>query len=792
MPPETSNDKPTLRANGTTALPIHSEIPESEVSQTVDLKKAQKVHANEPPEKKASTARGKSQMGEASSKDPNSNDTRMSSLSKFVSERNELFNELKRKRDAEVLSKDHPVIQVVLDLGFDKNGLLRPEMPVAAKAWESTPGSFLRHLDKKISSDVVVAKVDGKELWDLDRPLERDCRVSYIPFSSPEGRNVFWHSSAHVLGEAAECYYGCLLSHGPPVEQGFFYDMAIEGGQVVKESDWSPLESKAAKFFKEKQTFDRLHVSIPDLKKMFGYSKYKMYYIENLLPSEGSTVYRCGSLVDLCLGPHIQNTSKIKAFQIMKNSSCYFRGDKNDDSLQRIYGVAFPDKKQMTEHKQFLEEAAKRDHRRIGIEQELFFFNDVSPGSTFLLPHGTRIFNALQKLLRSEYLKRGYSEVQSPNMYDSDLWKKSGHWQHYSEDMFVLDVEKKKWALKPMNCPGHCIMFGHRERSYRELPIRMADFGVLHRNEASGALNGMTRVRKFQQDDTHIFCTQDQITEEIEGLFDFLKCIYGLFGFPFRLKLSTRPEKFLGHIETWDIAEGKLKDALNSFTASGGGQWELNEGDGAFYGPKIDITISDALRRDWQCATIQLDFQLPQNFELEYMTAEVGAKAKTAATDEAPTDGSTARPKMLGPGRARPVMVHRAIVGSFERFMAILTEHFGGKWPFWISPRQILVIPVMAGVNDYVEEVQRLFKAQKMYVDIDLSGNTMPKKIRTGQLQQYNFIFVVGAQEKESRSVNIRNRDDPETQAKGELVPLEEAIGKLKALKKERRLINAI
>ncbi|KAL8909309.1 MAG: hypothetical protein Q9207_000319 [Kuettlingeria erythrocarpa] len=735
-----------------------------------------------------------------------------SQLPDFIIKRNELFDELKRKHDAEVLEKEHPVINVVLDLGNDRNGAPIPAMPVAAKAWESTPGSFLKHVDKDISSDVVVAKVDGRELWELHRPLEKDCRISYLPFTSTEGRNVFWHSSAHVLGEAAECQYNCLLSHGPPVEQGFFYDMAITGGQVVKESDYSPLESKAARFVKEKQTFDRLHVSISDLKQMFGYSKYKMYYIENLLPPEGSTVYRCGTLVDLCLGPHIQNTSKIKTFQITKNSSCYFRGDKDDDSLQRIYGVAFPDKKQMAEHKKFLDEAAKRDHRKIGIEQELFFFNDMSPGSTFLLPHGTRIFNALQKLLRSEYQKRGYSEVQSPNMYDSELWKRSGHWQHYSNDMFVLDVEKKKWALKPMNCPGHCVIFSHRERSYRELPLRMADFGVLHRNEASGALNGMTRVRKFQQDDTHIFCTQNQITEEIEGLFDFLKCIYGLFGFPFRLKLSTRPEKFLGEIATWDLAESKLKDALNSFTASGGGEWELNEGDGAFYGPKIDITISDALRRDWQCATIQLDFQLPQNFDLEYMTGDAPAKsiAATSSSNETPAENSVAVPKVPGPGRARPVMIHRAIVGSFERFMAILTEHFAGKWPFWISPRQILVIPVMPAVNDYVQEVQELFRAQKMYVDIDLSGNTMPKKIRTGQLQQYNFIFgewltarslpacawlilpVVGAQEKESRSVNIRNRDDQETQAKGELVPLDEAIQKLRMLKKERRLVTAI
>ncbi|KAL8959887.1 MAG: hypothetical protein Q9193_003320 [Seirophora villosa] len=769
------------------ALPLRTKeaVPEG-------VEKTSSKNSKQPKNKPQKNKEPLAEKPKRDTQDTESNKQTTSQLPDFIQKRNQLFDGLKRRHDAEVLDKEHPVINVVLDLGSDKDGVPIPAMPVAAKAWESTPGSFLKHVDKDISSDVVVAKVDGKDLWDLHRPLESDCRISYIPFTSPEGRNVFWHSCAHVLGEAAECQYNCLLSHGPPVEQGFFYDMAIAGGQVVKESDWSPLESKASKFFKEKQPFDRLHVSIPDLKEMFGYSKYKMYYIENLLPPEGSTVYRCGTLVDLCLGPHIQNTSKIKAFQIMKNSSCYFRGDKDDDSLQRIYGVAFPDKKLMTEHKKFLEEAAKRDHRRIGIEQELFFFNEMSPGSTFLLPHGTRIFNALQKLLRSEYQKRGYSEVQSPNMYDSDLWKRSGHWQHYSEDMFVLDVEKKKWALKPMNCPGHCMMFSHRERSYRELPLRMADFGVLHRNEASGALNGMTRVRKFQQDDTHIFCTQDQITEEIEGLFDFLKCIYGLFGFPFRLNLSTRPEKFLGEIATWDVAESKLKDALNSFTASGGGQWVLNEGDGAFYGPKIDITISDALRRDWQCATIQLDFQLPQNFDLEYMTGDASAKAKAAAPDEAREDGTGGLPKAPGPGRARPVMIHRAIVGSFERFMAILTEHFAGKWPFWISPRQVLVIPVMPAVNDYAQEVQGLFKSLKMYVDVDVSGNTMQKKIRTGQLQQYNFIFVVGAKEKESRSVNIRNRDDQETQAQGELVPLDEAINKLKALKKERRLLNAI
>ena len=401
----------------------------------------------------------------------------------------------------------------------------------------------------------------------------------------------------------------------------------------------------------------------------------------------------------------------------------------------------------MDEHLHYLEEAAKRDHRKIGKEQELFFFHELSPGSCFFLPHGMIIYNTLQKFLRDEYWSRGYQEVNTPNMYNSSLWKQSGHWEHYKDDMFTFEVEKDQWALKPMNCPGHCLLFAHRERSYRELPMRIADFGVLHRNEASGALSGLTRVRRFQQDDTHIFCTQDQITQEIGGLFDFLRTVYGKFGFTFKMKLSTRPEKFLGRIEEWDLAESRLEQALNEFTAQGNAQWEMNPGDGAFYGPKIDITISDALKRDHQCATIQLDFQLPQRFGLEYMTAEKSGEAKSEPPEEETAQVSStgaskgSHPSALKPGYARPVMIHRAIYGSFERFIAILTEHFAGKWPFWMSPRQVLIIPVMPAVNDYVEEVQAIFRKQGMHVDIDVGGNTMQKKIRTGQLAQYNFIF---------------------------------------------------
>lgn len=683
-------------------------------------------------------------------------------LPDFIVERNQFFEQLWKDNEEQVKSRDKPEIKIELTTeGQSKTA-------IEGRAWETTPGHLLKHVPKERAAQIVVAKVDG-ELWDLDRPLTKDSKVSYLVFSDPDGRDVFWHSSAHVLGECAEHEYGCRLSHGPPTAMGFFYDMALEPGVAVKESEWSSLESKAKKFVKDKQPFQRLEVSKEDLRKMFGYSKYKMHYIEKFVPDgTSSTVYRNGDLVDLCQGPHIQNTRKIEAFKIMKNSSAYFLGDQANDSLQRIHGVAFPSKQQLKDWEHFLEEAKKRDHQLIGKQQKLFMFSQLSPGSPFLLPHGTRIFNALQAMIRDQYWERGYQEVQTPNMYDVDLWKTSGHWQHYQDDMFRVivkddsaepmpladqkpsgapiadlkneDKDKGVFALKPMNCPGHCVMFKNEEHSYRDLPWRVGDFGVLHRNEASGALSGLTRVRKFQQDDTHIFCTPEQVESEIKALFDFMSWVYGLFGFPFKFKLSTRPEGFMGKISDWDVAEGQLKKALQDFR---GDDWELNEGDGAFYGPKIDITISDALQREFQCATIQLDFQGPANFKLEYRTSEPSSadgsgKDAAAATSTAQEDKD---PNAPGAGMARPVMIHRAIIGSFERFIAVLCEHFSGKWPFWLSPRQILVIPVMKAAEDYVHEIQALFTKARMYCDIDVSGNTLPKKIRNGQLNQYNFIF---------------------------------------------------
>ncbi|PQE13285.1 hypothetical protein CJF31_00008304 [Rutstroemia sp. NJR-2017a BVV2] len=714
----------------------------------------------------------------------------------FIAHRIAVFDRLKAKYDEEIAAKPREPITITLADGTIKQGT----------SWETTPAQIAEGISKSLLKRTVIAKLndDPDQLWDLERPLEKDCKLELLPFEDELGRKVFWHSSAHILGEASERRFGCSLCIGPPIDNGFYYEMGLPDGGSVQQADWKPLETLVSQIVKEKQKFERLVLSKEDLLEMFKDNKYKQHIIKDKIPDGTSTtVYRNGPLIDLCRGPHVPNTGRIETFAIMKNSASYFLGDKDNDSLQRIYGVSFPDKKQMAEHKKFLEEAAKRDHRKIGKDQELFFFHELSPGSAMWLPHGTIVYNTIMEFLRDQYWKRGYKEVITPNMYNSELWKASGHWAYYKDDMFTFPVEKDVFALKPMNCPGHCLMFDHRERSHRELPLRIADFGVLHRNEASGALSGLTRVRRFQQDDAHIFCREDQIKDEISGVFDFLKAVYGLLGFTFKLKLSTRPEKYMGALAKWDMAESILRQALDEFKDSEGGvPWELNEGDGAFYGPKIDITIFDSLKRDWQCATIQLDFQLPENFGLEYVTSEVAVKREVteevkpkkavpaASSDSAAPVTKERVIKPLSPGCARPVMIHRAMAGSIERFTAILIEHFAGKWPFWLSPRQILVIPVGVGFFDYAKEVGDIFTKQRMHVEVDLSGNTLQKKIRTGQLAQYNFIFVVGDTEMKGREVNVRNRDDTSTQDRGKPVPLQEAIEKLIALRDEKRSDN--
>uniref|UniRef100_A0A0K8TP76 threonine--tRNA ligase n=1 Tax=Tabanus bromius TaxID=304241 RepID=A0A0K8TP76_TABBR len=637
----------------------------------------------------------------------------------YIEDRIKLWDKLKAEYDGLIASKDKTPIKVTLPDGKE----------IDAVAYETSPYDVARGISQGLADNTIIAKVNG-ELWDLDRVLEGDCTLQLLKFDDSEAQAVFWHSSAHILGEAMERIYGGCLCYGPPIENGFYYDMFIEG-DGISTNDYPVVEGLAKQIVKEKQPFERLEMKKSDLLEMFKYNEFKVRILNEKVQTDSTTVYRCGPLIDLCRGPHVRHTGKIKALKITKNSSTYWEGKADAETLQRVYGISFPDPKQLKEWEKFQEEAAKRDHRKIGKEQELFFFHELSPGSCFFQPRGAHIYNTLMNFMKSEYRKRGFQEVISPNVYNAKLWQTSGHWQHYSENMFSFDVEKEKFALKPMNCPGHCLIFDNRIRSWRELPLRMADFGVLHRNELSGALTGLTRVRRFQQDDAHIFCAPEHIKSEINGALDFLKHVYTVFGFSFNLILATRPEKYLGEIEQWNEAEKALADALNEF----GSPWKENPGDGAFYGPKIDITIMDALKRAHQCATIQLDFQLPIRFNLTYVS-ETGEKK-------------------------RPVIIHRAILGSVERMIAILTENYAGKWPFWLSPRQVMVVPVGPTFDEYAESVKNKLHEAGFMVEADLdAGDTMNKKIRNAQLAQFNFILVVGEKERAAGTVNVRTRDN--------------------------------
>lgn len=667
----------------------------------------------------------------------------LSPAPEFIAAREELWQRLKAEREAWLAAQTPQDICITLPDGKEVKG----------QSWRTTPYDIALGISKGLADNCVVARVNG-ELWDLDRPLEGDVKLELVKFDDEEGQAVFWHSSAHVLGEAMERVYGGHLCYGPPIDQGFYYDMYSDDYKV-SENDFKVLDDVVKGIVKEKQPFERLEMKKSDLLEMFKYNKFKVRILNEKVDTETTTVYKCGPLIDLCRGPHVRNTGKIKAMAITKNSATYWEGNAEAESLQRIYGISFPDTKLLKEWKQLQEEAAKRDHRKLGIQQDLFFFHELSPGSCFFQPKGAHIYNKLLEFLKGEYWKRGFQEVISPNIYNAKLWQTSGHWDHYAENMFRFDIEKEAFGLKPMNCPGHCLIFDHRPRPYRELPLRMADFGVLHRNELSGALTGLTRVRRFQQDDAHIFCRPDQIKSEMAGCLDFLKHVYGIFGFTYQLRLSTRPEKFLGDLEVWNRAEKDLADSLDSV----GLPWKLNPGDGAFYGPKIDITLQDALRRQHQCATIQLDFNLPRRFNLSFID-EKGEKQ-------------------------HPVMIHRAILGSVERMIAVLTESYGGKWPFWLSPRQAMVVPVGPPFNDYAMEVAAAIREKGYCSEADTDdSNTMNKKVRNAQLAQFNFIFVVGEKERTNGTVNVRTRDN---KVHGEF-SLSEVLAKFSHLREERIL----
>lgn len=692
-------------------------------------------------------------------------------------------------------TEDQAPITVSLPDGTTKEGF----------AGKTSPMDIAMGISETLGRKALVALVDGKQ-WDMTRPLVASCALKICGFDTPEGKSVLWHSTAHMLGEALEYKFKGELCIGPPLEDGFYYDIHVPEGCKITEGDFDDLNKRVDKIAKQKRTFERLELTKEEAKDMFSYNPFKLEIINELEEGTTITAYRDGPFIDLCRGPHVPQSTRTKAMMCKGTGSAYWRGKSENPSLQRVYGISFPEKKQLKEYKHFMEEAAKRDHRVIGPRQELFMFSGLTPGCPFFLPHGQRIFNTLHEFMRKQYWIRGYAEVQTPNLFDFDLWHTSGHAANYRDNMFLLNVEGREYGLKPMNCPGHCLIFKNRARSYRELPLRMADFGVLHRNELSGTLGGLTRVRRFQQDDAHIFCMPEQVKEEVTSCLLFMKHVYGIFGFEYELDLSTRPEHYLGEIEQWDIAEGMLEEALISFTGKKCGEkggWDINPGDGAFYGPKIDIKVFDALHRRHQCATLQLDFQIPMRFDLQYQGKNApattapdkskkevqaskvtgkGAKAARAEKADAPGPGSASNGDCCGTGDVesarkdaaaapsvkegfeRPVMIHRAIFGSFERFFAILVEHFGGFWPFWLSPRQAIVVPVSEKFLDYAKQVQSKLREGFFHVDVDTSDRTLGKKLAEARNMYYNAILVVGEQEVTDGTVNLRVRGIEETE----------------------------
>jgi len=583
-------------------------------------------------------------------------------------------------------------------------------------------------IGKRLASDAIVAEVNN-ELIDLSVPINADADFKVHTFSGEKGKHVFWHSASHLLAQAVtRLYPKAKLTIGPAIESGFYYDISHA---PFHPSDLEKIEAEMRKIVSANYEVKRLELSVAEAKKMFKGNKYKLEVIDEEAKNKKITAYKQGEFVDLCRGPHTPTTGSLKAFKLTKVSSAYWRGDQKNEELQRIYGVAFPESKQLNEYLKMLELAEKNDHRKLGRDLDLIWFHDWSPGSPFFLPKGTIIYNLLLDFIRNEYWKRGYDEVITPQLFNKKLWELSGHWEHYKENMFLLKVDNMDFSLKPKNCPSHVLIFKSKARSYRELPMRLADFCYLHRDELKGVLAGLTRVRKFSQDDAHIFCTEEQIDDELKRLIDFTKYVYAdVFKFSFTAKLSTRPEKFMGEKKLWDAAEVSLEKALKQNKV----KYEIKHGEGAFYGPKIDLDVKDALGREHQLATIQLDVQMPRKMGAEY-------------------EGSDGRKHTV-------VMLHRALIGSFERFIGILIEHYGGKFPLWLSPIQVKILTVADRFNDYANKVAEKYRNSCIRIKVDTRSESISYKVREAELAKVNYILVVGEKELKAGTVTVRTRNN--------------------------------
>ncbi|MEK4130239.1 threonine--tRNA ligase [Solibacillus sp. FSL W8-0474] len=589
-------------------------------------------------------------------------------------------------------------------------------------------GVMLTEIAKSLSPSLAKKSIAGSvntTTTDLTRPILVDAEISLYDASSKEGLKVLRHSTAHLLAQAVKRLFpDAKFGVGPVIENGFYYD--IEMSHVLVPEDLQKIEREMKKIVNENYTVIRKEVSREEAANIFAHDHLKLELLEVIPTEELVTVYEQGGFVDLCRGPHVPSTNKLQHFKLMNISGAYWRGDKNNQMLQRIYGVAFATKEDMQDYFVFLEEAEKRNHRKLGKELQLFMFSEEAPGMPFYLANGQIIRNELENFLRNLQAIYDYKEVRTPLMMNQRLWEQSGHWQHYKENMYFTQVDEQKFALKPMNCPGHMLIYKNDLHSYRDLPIRMAEFGQVHRHEFSGALNGLLRVRTFCQDDAHIFVTPSQIEDEIALALKIIDHVYKVFGFEYEVELSTRPEDYMGELDLWNQAEEALENVLNRL----GITYKINEGDGAFYGPKIDIHIRDAIKRSYQCATIQLDFQLPEKFDLTYVNED----------NE----------------KVRPVVIHRAVFGSIDRFLGILIEHFGGAFPLWLAPRQVQVIGVSEAHTAYLEKVKDRLRQANIRVDIDKRNEKLGRKIRDAQMQKTPYILVLGDQEQQNETVTVR------------------------------------
>lgn len=599
-----------------------------------------------------------------------------------------------------------------------------------------------------LRKSAIAGKINGK-LVDLDQPIDHDCRLEVITSADEDGLMIYRHSTAHVMAQAITRIYGqqaVKLGIGPVIEDGFYYDIDME--KPLSTEDLKAIERAMQQIIQENLPIVRRAVSRAEAICTFEKQDepLKLELIGALPDDAVITIYDQGEFLDLCRGPHLPSTGRIKAFKLLSVAGAYWRGDANNKMLQRIYGTAFPGKTQLDDHLYMLEEAKKRDHRKLGKELELFMFSEEAPGMPFYLPKGMTIRTALEDFARDIQRKLGYDEVRTPLMMNNRIWEQSGHWDHYKENMYFTNVDETKFALKPMNCPGHMLIYKNDLHSYRELPIRLSEFGQVHRHEFSGALGGMMRVRTFCQDDAHLFVLPEQIEDEINKIMELIDHIYRVFGFEYRIELSTRPEDSMGAEELWDQAEQALQNVLDNRGAS----YRINEGDGAFYGPKIDFHILDALKRSWQCGTIQLDFQMPEKFDLTY----IGEDNQ----------------------KHRPVVIHRAVYGSIDRFMGILTEHYSGAFPLWLAPVQVKLLPVSERYNDYAFQVKKELAEAGIRVGIDARGEKLGYKIREAQLEKMPYMLVLGESEKEAQNVSVRKRGEGDLGA----ISLELFIAQLK------------